>query len=87
MNFHVYNLYIFVGVFNLKVGGKYTNKYKMKRIVINHGIRKELMDIFGTTYPTIRNALNYQTDTTLAKKIRKAALNKGGNLLETTKNK
>jgi len=36
------------------------------------------MAALGVTYPTIRKALNGTSDTELAKKIRAAALAKGG---------
>lgn len=54
----------------------------MKKIVVDYGVRKELMKMFETTYPTLRNALNFKSDNSLSKKIRKAALNRGGVLLE-----
>ena len=69
--------------FNMKHGCKNTNKRNMKKIVIEHGTRKELMKIFNTTYPTIRGALNYKTDSLLSSKIRQAALNRGGIVVES----
>ncbi|HHU96861.1 MAG: hypothetical protein QM237_10765 [Bacteroidota bacterium] len=52
----------------------------MKKTIIKVGysVRKEIMAALGVTYPTIRKALNGTSDTELAKKIRAAALAKGG---------
>ena len=47
-------------------------------IKVDYSVRKEIMAALGVTYPTIRKALNGKTDTELSKKIRKAALAKGG---------
>jgi hypothetical protein len=54
----------------------------MKKIIVENGDRLKLMKIFNTTYPTVRSALNFQTNSELACKIRKAALNRGGVILE-----
>ncbi len=52
----------------------------MEKIIIkvDYSVRKEIMKIFDVSYPTIRRALNGTTNTELAKKIRKVALEKGG---------
>ena len=54
----------------------------MKSIIVEHGTRKELMKMFKCTYPTVKSALNYKMNTVLSNKIRQAAINKGGRLLE-----
>lgn len=58
----------------------------MKIILVNHGTKKEIMAAFKCTYPTVRAALNYKSNTCLANKIRKAAINKGGHLVESINN-
>lgn len=45
-----------------------------KRILIEHGNRKKLMSAFKTSYPTIRAALRYESDTEMARKIRFVAI-------------
>jgi len=58
----------------------------MKSILVNHGTKKEIMAAFGCTYPIVRAALNFKSNTPLSGKIRKAAINKGGRLVESTNN-
>jgi hypothetical protein len=50
----------------------------MKQIILGHSKKKEIMKIINVTYPTIRAALKYKSDSTLAFKIRKLALELGG---------
>lgn len=50
----------------------------MAKVVIQHGESKELGRIFRVSQPTIRRALNGETNTPLAKKIRTAAIKRGG---------
>lgn len=57
----------------------------MKRIVVDHGIRKRLMAEGFGSYPTIREALNCQSNTEVARKIRQRALQLGGVVLEAEK--
>jgi len=57
-----------------------------KEILIGHGVKKEIMSAFKCTYPTIRTALRYKTDTVLSSKIRMAAISRGGRLVESMKN-
>lgn len=47
-------------------------------IIVKLGVRRELMRVFGTTYPTVRLALSRYHSTKLHAKIRKAALELGG---------
>lgn len=58
----------------------------MKKILVEFGVRKELMTMFNTTYPTLRLILKYQSKHPLADKIRNAALNKGGVISEKPTN-
>lgn len=50
----------------------------MAKIILEYGERKILGEIFKVSQLTIRRALTYKTNTDLAKKIRKLALNRGG---------
>ena len=54
----------------------------MKIIVVEHGIKKKLMEEGYGSYPTIREALNCQSNTEAARKIRQRALQLGGVVLE-----
>lgn len=47
-------------------------------IKVDYSVRKEIMNILNVSYPTIRRALNNETNTEIAKKIRQVALTKGG---------
>lgn len=58
------------------------NSKKVKEIKVQHGLRREMMSVFGTTYPTIRAALRYKSDTYYAKRMRGYALNHGGVIIE-----
>jgi len=58
----------------------------MRTILVNYGIKKEIMAALGCTYPTIKTALNYKSNTALSSKIREAAINKGGCLVESINN-
>lgn len=49
-----------------------------KRIILEHSMRKRIMDELNTTYPTIRAALFGMTQTDKAQAIRKMALELGG---------
>ena len=50
----------------------------MGKVLVAVGEKKMLMKIFDKSHVTIRRALNGKTDTPLAKKIRKAAIERGG---------
>lgn len=65
----------------------YTNCYAtyfagMKKIIVNHGLRKQMMMVLNVTYPTIRAALAFESDTFTAKCIRFYALEHGGVLVK-----
>lgn len=47
-------------------------------IIIKYGKRKELEKLFNTSHVTVRRALNDKSKSDLAKRIRKAALERGG---------
>ncbi len=51
---------------------------KKSKILVPAGVKKELRDELGTTYPTVREALAGIKSTDIAEKIRAAALLKGG---------
>ena len=50
----------------------------MGKILTAPGEKKVLMKIFRKSHVTVRRALNGETDTPLAKRIRKAAIERGG---------
>lgn len=50
----------------------------MEKIILEYGERKVLGEIFNVSQLTIRRALSCKTNTDLAKKIRKVALDRGG---------
>lgn len=54
----------------------------VKRIYIEHGLRKQMMDALNVTYPTIRAALNFRSNTLTAKVIRQYAIEHGGVILQ-----
>lgn len=51
---------------------------KMNEILVCWGDRQKLMEIFRVSYPTVRAALRGQTNSDLARRIRTAALKRGG---------
>ena len=53
-----------------------------KEILLAYGARKKLMKGLNTTYPTINYALKFKGDTPIALRIRKAAMENGGKLVE-----
>jgi len=50
----------------------------MNEILVPHGLKKELGDIFNRSLPFVRKALRGKTNHPDAPKIRKLALEKGG---------
>lgn len=50
----------------------------MEKILTESGEKKALMKIFNKSHVTVRRALKGETNTDLAKKIRKAAIERGG---------
>lgn len=59
----------------------------MAKVLVEYGERKYLADLFKTTLPTVRAALRGQTNTALAKKIRAAAIKRGGVVVNNPKYK
>lgn len=57
---------------------------KFKIIKVSHGMRKQMMEVFSTTYPTLRAALSFETNTAKAEMMRYYALEHGGILLESS---
>lgn len=53
----------------------------IKQIVIEHGLRKQMLFELEVTYPTIRSALTFKSNTLTAKCIRQYALDHGGVLV------
>ena len=51
---------------------------KMVKVLTQHGERKYLGKLFEVSQLTVRRALDGQTNTPLARKIRKAAIERGG---------
>lgn len=47
-------------------------------IKVPHSVRKEIIYLLSTSYPTVRRALNGVGESELVDKIRKIALEKGG---------
>lgn len=57
----------------------------MKRIMVDHGTRKTLIDEGHGSYHTIANALDFRCNTERAKRIRQRALQLGGVVMEVEK--
>lgn len=49
-----------------------------KKIVTERGMVKHLSELFSCTPRSVQNALTYRSDTSMARKIRKAAMDRGG---------
>lgn len=47
---------------------------KRNKILVPDGVRTQLRDLFKTSYPTVRNALNGVTNSKISQKIRFTAL-------------
>ena len=54
----------------------------MQQIVVEHGMRRQMMLELEVTYPTIRAALAFNSNTSTSKVIRKYALDHGGVLVK-----
>ena len=50
----------------------------IKQIVVEHGLRKQIMAVFDVSYPTVRVALKYGSNSITAQNIRQYALDNGG---------
>ena len=63
----------------MKHGDKYNeNIENMAKVLTQHGERKYLGQLFKVSQLTIRRALDGETNTPLAKRIRVAAIKRGG---------
>lgn len=49
-----------------------------KLIRISTSVRKEIMERFGCQYATLKDAMEYITDTALSRELRRKALELGG---------
>lgn len=56
---------------------------KGKEILLGHGERIRIMSAFSISYPTLRRALRFETDTELARKIRHTAISEYGGMERT----
>ena len=54
-------------------------------IKVKHTLRLKLMQLHGTTYPTVRKALRYESDSKLSEQIRKSAMEHGGEIFNLKK--
>lgn len=73
----------FASRFGLETGCKYNtkktkNNRQMKKVLVPHGDRKFLADMFDVTTVCVRNALKFSSNSELAKRIRMAAIERGG---------
>ena len=59
-------------------GCKGLKKLRDMQIMLPHGKRNELATDFGVSRTTLWKALTGQSDTPVAKKLRKAAIERGG---------
>jgi len=50
----------------------------MSEVLVRHGERKELSVLFVVTPRCVSNALKFDSNSDLAKRIRKAAIERGG---------
>ncbi|MFT4071091.1 MAG: hypothetical protein QM654_04120 [Dysgonamonadaceae bacterium] len=50
----------------------------MTKIIVPHGIRKDIKMLLNVSFPTIRKALSGESKSLLSLQIRKLALEKGG---------
>lgn len=54
-----------------------------KQILLAHGKKGKLMKLTKSSYPTVREALHFRSDTQMARRIRKMALKElGGKQVE-----
>lgn len=59
----------------------------MAKVLVEYGERQYLANMFKTSLPTVRAALRGQTNTALARRIRAAAIKRGGVVVNNTNNK
>ncbi len=49
----------------------------MRKIIVDHGLRKQMIMVLNVSYPTISAVLAFRSDTLTAKRIRLYALEHG----------
>lgn len=49
-----------------------------RKIEVDHGTKKKIMKALKCTYPTVKTALEYRSETAKAKQIRQYAMRNGG---------
>ena len=64
---------------------KRNKQFKMKRIIVDHGVCKRLQAEGYGSQPTIRRALRCECNSEVACKIRQRAMQLGGVVVETEK--
>lgn len=65
--------------FKCNLGNKYTKIIDfMAKVLVMHGEINKLAQLLGVARKTVREALSGQTNTPLARKIRKLAIDRGG---------
>lgn len=52
-----------------------------KKILLQHGKKRELIRVMHSTYPTVKAALNYECNTKTAEKIRHVAVKEFGGVI------
>jgi len=64
---------------------RFRNDYSKadREIKVSHGMRKKMMALFDTTYPTLRSALHFKVSNEKAVMMRQYALKHGGVLMES----
>ncbi len=62
---------------------KEDNKNQIKQIIVDHGLHKQIMAALDVSYPTVRAALHFKSDTEKAQQIRQYAVDRGGILLQS----
>lgn len=55
---------------------------KEKMIIVTHALRKKIIEVMDVSYPTVRAALFFKTNTIKARLIRKYAIEHGADLIE-----
>ncbi len=57
----------------------------MKKILVEYGEKRRLAEMFGVSDVSVRSALFFRTSSPLSERIRKAALERGGRIMEKSK--
>jgi hypothetical protein len=62
---------------------KIAKKTTLNKILLEHGKKGELVRLMRSNYPAVKRALDGRVDTDKSRRIRKAAINIGGVLVES----